>query len=168
VKATKGKRTISCHNEAESNSISPPAFSHFRIFLFPPSSALHPDRRTKHSNDDHRGRGWEESYAAVSRRQRTLAHRYAHVEDADIDGGEIHKRLADGAEPASKLRVRVVRLDTQLTVLSSSLSFQANLLADNYSLYFNKTQSSDTAEYSCIINDRHSPESIIDLLIHGE
>ncbi|XP_070493823.1 putative receptor-type tyrosine-protein phosphatase mosPTP-1 [Chironomus tepperi] len=40
-----------------------------------------------------------------------------------------------------------------------------SLLTDNYSLYFNKTVSTDTGEYSCIINDRHSPESIIDLLI---
>ncbi|KAG5670578.1 hypothetical protein PVAND_000830 [Polypedilum vanderplanki] len=40
-----------------------------------------------------------------------------------------------------------------------------SLLVDNYSLYFNKTLSTDTGEYSCIINDRHSPESIIDLLI---
>lgn len=45
---------------------------------------------------------------------------------------------------------------------------QISLLADNYSLYFNKTVSSDTGEYSCIINDRHSPESIIDLLIQGK
>lgn len=44
---------------------------------------------------------------------------------------------------------------------------QISLLADNYSLYFNKTVSTDTGEYSCIINDRHSPESIIDLLIQG-
>ncbi|CRK87865.1 CLUMA_CG001652, isoform A [Clunio marinus] len=44
-------------------------------------------------------------------------------------------------------------------------SQRISLLADNYSLFFNKTQSSDTGEYSCIINDRHSPESIIDLLI---
>lgn len=28
--------------------------------------------------------------------------------------------------------------------------------------------STDTGEYSCIINDRHSPESIIDLLIQGK
>lgn len=47
-------------------------------------------------------------------------------------------------------------------------SLQVSLLADNYSLYFNKTKSSDTGEYSCIINDRHSPESIIDLLIQGK
>ncbi|CAO1427366.1 unnamed protein product [Diamesa hyperborea] len=40
-----------------------------------------------------------------------------------------------------------------------------SLLADNYSLFFNKTKSSDTGEYTCLINDRHSPESIIDLLI---
>lgn len=45
---------------------------------------------------------------------------------------------------------------------------QISLLADNYSLYFNKTVSTDTGEYSCIINDRHSPESIIDLLIQGK
>lgn len=41
-------------------------------------------------------------------------------------------------------------------------------MTDNYSLYFNKTVSTDTGEYSCIINDRHSPESIIDLLIQGK
>lgn len=45
---------------------------------------------------------------------------------------------------------------------------QISLLADNYSLFFNKALSSDTGEYSCIINDRHSPESIIDLLIQGK
>lgn len=45
---------------------------------------------------------------------------------------------------------------------------QISLLADNYSLYFNRTVSTDTGEYSCIINDRHSPESIIDLLIQGK
>lgn len=45
---------------------------------------------------------------------------------------------------------------------------QISLLVDNYSLHFNKTLSTDTGEYSCIINDRHSPESIIDLLIQGK
>lgn len=44
---------------------------------------------------------------------------------------------------------------------------QVNLLPDNYSLHFTKVQSSDSGEYSCIINDRHSPESIVDLLIQG-
>lgn len=66
---------------------------------------------------------------------------------------------------------RVSKLKLQSTAVTAAVinwSLQISLLADNYSLYFNKTKSSDTGVYSCIINDRHSPESIIDLLIQGK
>uniref|UniRef100_A0AAG5CUJ2 Ig-like domain-containing protein n=1 Tax=Anopheles atroparvus TaxID=41427 RepID=A0AAG5CUJ2_ANOAO len=38
------------------------------------------------------------------------------------------------------------------------------LIADNFSLQLSPSISSDTAEYSCLLNDRHSPEAIVDLL----
>uniref|UniRef100_A0A182JMY2 Ig-like domain-containing protein n=1 Tax=Anopheles atroparvus TaxID=41427 RepID=A0A182JMY2_ANOAO len=42
------------------------------------------------------------------------------------------------------------------------------LIADNFSLQLSPSISSDTAEYSCLLNDRHSPEAIVDLLVQGE
>lgn len=42
------------------------------------------------------------------------------------------------------------------------------LLPDNFSLHFHPTLSTDTAEYYCLVNDRHSPEAIIDLLVQGK
>ncbi|XP_055614290.1 neuronal cell adhesion molecule-like [Uranotaenia lowii] len=39
------------------------------------------------------------------------------------------------------------------------------LLPDNFSLHISQTTSADTAEYSCLVNDRHSPEAIVDLLV---
>nr|XP_029727470.1 protein sidekick-2-like [Aedes albopictus] len=39
------------------------------------------------------------------------------------------------------------------------------LLPDNFSLHISPTVASDTAEYSCLVNDRHSPEAIVDLLV---
>lgn len=48
------------------------------------------------------------------------------------------------------------------------LYFQISLLPQNFSLHFNPTMSEDTGEYICLVNDRHSPEEIIDLLVQGE
>ncbi|XP_058837647.1 contactin-1-like [Topomyia yanbarensis] len=39
------------------------------------------------------------------------------------------------------------------------------LLPDNFSLHFSPAFASDTAEYSCLVNDRHSPEALVDLLV---
>uniref|UniRef100_A0A182T3G7 Fibronectin type-III domain-containing protein n=1 Tax=Anopheles maculatus TaxID=74869 RepID=A0A182T3G7_9DIPT len=39
------------------------------------------------------------------------------------------------------------------------------LLPDNFSLHISPTSSADTAEYTCLFNDRHSPEAIADLLV---
>uniref|UniRef100_A0A182XHN7 Uncharacterized protein n=2 Tax=gambiae species complex TaxID=44542 RepID=A0A182XHN7_ANOQN len=39
------------------------------------------------------------------------------------------------------------------------------LLGDNFSLILSPAIASDTAEYSCLLNDRHSPEAIVDLLV---
>ncbi len=43
-----------------------------------------------------------------------------------------------------------------------------NLLAENYSLQFNPLKSSDTGEYTCLINERNSPESVVNLLVQGK
>lgn len=45
---------------------------------------------------------------------------------------------------------------------------QISLVPQNFSLHFNQTRSEDTGEYNCIVNDRHSPEEIIDLLVQGK
>ncbi|XP_054082198.1 tyrosine-protein phosphatase 99A isoform X2 [Zeugodacus cucurbitae] len=39
------------------------------------------------------------------------------------------------------------------------------LLSDNFGLQFNPAIASDTAEYFCLVNDRHIPEAIVDLLV---
>ncbi|XP_037919169.1 tyrosine-protein phosphatase 99A isoform X3 [Hermetia illucens] len=39
------------------------------------------------------------------------------------------------------------------------------LLPENFSLQFSPAIASDTAEYICLVNDRHIPEAIIDLLV---
>ncbi|XP_035894669.1 tyrosine-protein phosphatase 99A isoform X1 [Anopheles stephensi] len=39
------------------------------------------------------------------------------------------------------------------------------LVADNFSLLLSPATASDTAEYSCLLNDRHNPEAIVDLLV---
>lgn len=45
---------------------------------------------------------------------------------------------------------------------------QIQLLSDNFGLQFNPAIASDTAEYFCLVNDRHIPEAIVDLLVQGE
>ncbi|XP_036323044.1 tyrosine-protein phosphatase 99A isoform X2 [Rhagoletis pomonella] len=40
------------------------------------------------------------------------------------------------------------------------------LLSDNFGLQFNPAIATDTAEYFCLVNDRHIPEAIVDLLVH--
>lgn len=42
------------------------------------------------------------------------------------------------------------------------------LSPQDFSLQFHPALSKDTAEYICLVNDRHSPEEIIDLLVQGE
>lgn len=42
------------------------------------------------------------------------------------------------------------------------------LSPQDFSLQFHPALSSDTAEYICLVNDRHSPEAIIDLLVQGK
>jgi hypothetical protein len=90
------------------------------------------------------------------------------VEEVAADNSEVRewKWNANGAKPESEF----VETREELYFTNPLLSPdpQIRLLVDNYSLYFNKTMSTDTGEYSCIINDRHSPESIIDLLIQGK
>ncbi|KAL5284294.1 PTPRZ1.2 family protein, partial [Megaselia abdita] len=39
------------------------------------------------------------------------------------------------------------------------------LLSDNFGLHFSPAISTDTAEYICLINDRHIPEAVVDLLV---
>ncbi|ETN67444.1 hypothetical protein AND_000745 [Anopheles darlingi] len=41
------------------------------------------------------------------------------------------------------------------------------LVPDNFSLHLSPALASDTAEYSCLLNDRHNPEAIVDLLVQG-
>lgn len=78
-------------------------------------------------------------------------------------------KFINGMPMVHNQRVSRLCFDALVSLSSrDSWSLQISLLADNYSLYFNKTLSTDTGEYSCIINDRHSPESIIDLLIQGK
>lgn len=64
-----------------------------------------------------------------------------------------------------------VRRNIQMLIqhcLCFCFSLQMTLLPDNFSLHFHPTLSTDTAEYICLVNDRHSPEAIIDLLVHGK
>lgn len=42
------------------------------------------------------------------------------------------------------------------------------MLPQNFSLHFQPLTAEDTGEYSCLVNDRHSPEQIIDLLVQGK
>lgn len=42
------------------------------------------------------------------------------------------------------------------------------LSPENFSLQFHPALATDTAEYICLVNDRHSPEAIIDLLVQGK
>ncbi|XP_065074561.1 protein sidekick-1-like [Ochlerotatus camptorhynchus] len=49
--------------------------------------------------------------------------------------------------------------------LPQSSNNRITLLPDNFSLHISPTVASDTAEYSCLVNDRHSPEAIVDLLV---
>ncbi|EAT34685.1 AAEL013104-PA [Aedes aegypti] len=44
-------------------------------------------------------------------------------------------------------------------------SLRITLLPDNFSLHFNPAFASDTDEYSCLVNDRHSPDALVDLLV---
>ncbi|XP_017038951.1 tyrosine-protein phosphatase 99A isoform X2 [Drosophila ficusphila] len=39
------------------------------------------------------------------------------------------------------------------------------LLSDNFGLHFSPSLASDTSEYICLVNDRHIPEAIVDLLV---
>ncbi|XP_032576252.1 tyrosine-protein phosphatase 99A isoform X2 [Drosophila sechellia] len=39
------------------------------------------------------------------------------------------------------------------------------LLSDNFGLQFSPSLASDTSEYICLVNDRHIPEAIVDLLV---
>ncbi|KAH8338567.1 hypothetical protein KR059_009949 [Drosophila kikkawai] len=39
------------------------------------------------------------------------------------------------------------------------------LLSDNFGLQFTPSLASDTSEYICLVNDRHIPEAIVDLLV---
>lgn len=45
---------------------------------------------------------------------------------------------------------------------------QLTLSSQDFSLQFHPALSTDTAEYYCLVNDRHSPEAIIDLLVQGK
>lgn len=45
---------------------------------------------------------------------------------------------------------------------------QMTLSPQDFSLQFHPALSTDTAEYICLVNDRHSPEAIIDLLVQGK
>lgn len=45
---------------------------------------------------------------------------------------------------------------------------QIQLLSDNFGLQFAPALASDTTEYICLVNDRHIPEAIVDLLVQGE
>ncbi|XP_058457054.1 tyrosine-protein phosphatase 99A [Malaya genurostris] len=42
---------------------------------------------------------------------------------------------------------------------------RTTLLPDNFSLHFGPAFATDTAEYSCLVNDRHNPEALVDLLV---
>lgn len=50
----------------------------------------------------------------------------------------------------------------------SLLFNQMTLSPQDFSLQFHPALSTDTAEYICLVNDRHSPEAIIDLLVQGK
>ncbi|XP_038105916.1 tyrosine-protein phosphatase 99A isoform X1 [Culex quinquefasciatus] len=45
------------------------------------------------------------------------------------------------------------------------VSTRITLLPDNFSLHFNPAFASDSAEYSCLVNDRHSPEALVELIV---
>ncbi|KXJ77040.1 hypothetical protein RP20_CCG008428 [Aedes albopictus] len=53
-------------------------------------------------------------------------------------------------------------VDGRLPLVSS---LRITLLPDNFSLHFNPAFASDTDEYSCLVNDRHSPDAVVDLLV---
>nr|XP_029712540.1 uncharacterized protein LOC115257240 [Aedes albopictus] len=55
-------------------------------------------------------------------------------------------------------------VDGRLPLVSS---LRITLLPDNFSLHFNPAFASDTDEYSCLVNDRHSPDAVVDLLVQG-
>ncbi|XP_055699332.1 tyrosine-protein phosphatase 99A isoform X3 [Phlebotomus papatasi] len=40
-----------------------------------------------------------------------------------------------------------------------------SLLPGNFSLHFHPSVAADTAEYTCLVNERHTPESIVDLIV---
>lgn len=44
---------------------------------------------------------------------------------------------------------------------------QIMLMPRNYSLHFQPLVYEDTGEYICLVNDRHSPEQLIDLVVQG-
>ncbi|CAD7089966.1 unnamed protein product [Hermetia illucens] len=58
-----------------------------------------------------------------------------------------------------------IRERRNIIILTSSFLFQLQLLPENFSLQFSPAIASDTAEYICLVNDRHIPEAIIDLLV---
>lgn len=45
---------------------------------------------------------------------------------------------------------------------------QIVLLEDNFGLYFDPLSAKDSSEYTCLVNDRYSPEAIIDLVVQGK
>lgn len=45
---------------------------------------------------------------------------------------------------------------------------QVSLLPENFSLHISPALATDTAEYICIVNDRHSAEAIVDLVVQGK
>lgn len=53
-------------------------------------------------------------------------------------------------------------------ILFSHIHLQIQLLPENFSLLISPTVASDTAEYYCLVNDRHSAEAIVDLLVQGK
>ncbi|TMW45033.1 hypothetical protein DOY81_009886, partial [Sarcophaga bullata] len=42
---------------------------------------------------------------------------------------------------------------------------EIQLLSENFALHFAPALAVDTAEYICLVNDRHIPEAIVDLLV---
>uniref|UniRef100_A0A1A9ZZ82 Fibronectin type-III domain-containing protein n=1 Tax=Glossina pallidipes TaxID=7398 RepID=A0A1A9ZZ82_GLOPL len=45
------------------------------------------------------------------------------------------------------------------------MEWQIQLLSENFSLHFAPAIAADTAEYICLVNDRHIPEAVVDLLV---
>lgn len=39
---------------------------------------------------------------------------------------------------------------------------------ETYSLHFNPLKASDTGKYTCIINEKSSPDSVVDVLVQGK